>query len=245
MFGDINNSQGERLDYTFHPGRAGERRIVVLGHGVTGNKDRPLLVAVAESLARAGIASIRISFSGNGASEGRFEDSTISKEVDDLGAVFDALQGWNITYAGHSQGAAVGVLRAGKDSRIKHLVSLAGMVHTAAFAAREFNGLRPGMDVMWDKPECPLSQAYLDDMKRIDSVANGARQIHVPWLLLHGTADDVVPVDDSRDIFRNANQPKTLVELQGADHSFSGDVLPLAAERVAEWLGEQPGTVKP
>ncbi len=244
MLGDIRNSHGERIDYTFHPGREGERHIVVLGHGVTGNKDRPLLVAVAEALERSGIASIRISFSGNGASEGRFEDSTISKEVNDLSAVFDALQDWNITYAGHSQGAAAGVLRAGKDSRIKHLVSLAGMVHTAAFAAREFGGLHAGVDVMWDKPECPLSQTYLDDMEHIGSVADHSRQIHVPWLLLHGTADDVVPIDDSRDIFRNANEPKTLVEIQGADHLFSGDFLPLAAGRVAEWLSEQLGTAK-
>lgn len=239
MFGEIRNAQGERLDHSFHPGRPSERNIVVLGHGVTGNKDRPLLVAIAESLERSGIAALRISYSGNGASEGRFEDSTISKEVDDLGAVFDALKGWNIIYTGHSQGAAVGVLCASRDTRIKRLVSLAGMVHTAAFAAREFGNLRPGADVMWDKPECPLSQTYLDDMKQIDSVAGRARSIHIPWLLLHGTADDVVPIDDSRDIFQKANQPKTLVELEGADHSFGGDFLPLAAERVAQWVKEQ------
>ena len=38
MFGNIANSSGERLDYSFHEGTAGSRDIVVIGHGVTGNK---------------------------------------------------------------------------------------------------------------------------------------------------------------------------------------------------------------
>ena len=105
---------------------------MVIGHGVTAHKDRPFLVALAEGLSRAGIAALRISFSGNGASEGRFEDSNISKEVEDLGAVLDALPGRALAYAGHSMGGAVGVLRAARDPRIRALVSLAAIVHTRA-----------------------------------------------------------------------------------------------------------------
>ena len=72
MFGTIRNPSGEVLDYTFHAGTAGSRHIAVLGHGVTGNKDRPFVVALAEGLAAAGIHALRFSFAGNGASEGRF-----------------------------------------------------------------------------------------------------------------------------------------------------------------------------
>ena len=68
MFGEIKNGHGERLDYSFHGGEGD--RIVVIGHGVTGNKDRPALVALAEGLAEAGISALRFSFSGNGESEG-------------------------------------------------------------------------------------------------------------------------------------------------------------------------------
>ena len=79
----ILNSQGERLDVDFHQGTH-LGAMVVLGHGVTGNKDRPLLVAIAEGLSKKGWSCIRFSFSGNGDSEGKFEDSNITKEVDDL-----------------------------------------------------------------------------------------------------------------------------------------------------------------
>ena len=128
MFGDIQNKNGEKLDYTFHCGNAESKHIVVLGHGVTGNKDRPFLVALSQSLEAEGFNVLRFSFAGNGDSEGRFEDSTITKEVEDLGSVLDALNGYTICYAGHSMGGAVGVLRASTDTRIQQLISLAGMV---------------------------------------------------------------------------------------------------------------------
>ena len=236
MFGDIRNSHGERLDYSFHQGEANSKRIVVLGHGVTGNKDRPFVVALANGLAAAGIPALRFSFSGNGDSEGEFIDSTISKEVDDLGVVIDALSGYSVCYIGHSMGGAVGVLRASQDSRITLLVSLAGMVHTNAFAETEFGDVTPDEGFMWDKPDCPLSSAYMDDMARIGSVVDFASRITVPWLLLHGAEDDVVPIGESRQIFEIANEPKELIELEGADHVFSDDSTGAMVTKVVNWV---------
>ena len=63
MSTEIRNKEGEKIDYTFHD--AGSEKIVVIGHGVTGNKDRPLVLALAEGLSNAGISALRFSFSGN------------------------------------------------------------------------------------------------------------------------------------------------------------------------------------
>lgn len=241
MFGIIRNAQGEKLDYTFHPGSAGSKTIAVLGHGVTGNKDRAFVVALAEGLAVAGIPALRFSFSGNGASEGRFVDSTITKEVADLGAVLDALKGHTVGYVGHSMGGAVGVLRASQDARIAFLVSLAGMVHTKDFAQREFGMVTPGGGFMWDDESCPLSQAYMDDLGKIRSVVDLAPAIRVPWLLVHGSEDDVVPLQDSRDLFARANQPKELIEIPGAGHVFSGTATAVMVEKVVGWVKGQHG----
>lgn len=239
MFGEIKNSQGERLDYSFHPGEPNSKNIVVIGHGVTGNKDRPFLVALAEGLAGAGVPALRVSFSGNGASGGKFVDSTVTKEVADLGAVFAALPGYRICYAGHSMGGAVGVLRASKDSRIQFLISLAGMVQTKAFAEREFAGVQPGHGFMWDEPSCPLSQTYRDDMHKIHSVEDFAPQIKVPWLLVHGSEDDVVPIQESYLMFKKANEPKELIEIKGSSHVFAGEFTPRLVEKVVSWVKRQ------
>jgi pimeloyl-ACP methyl ester carboxylesterase len=236
MVTELKNRQAERIDFTHHHGREGAREIVVIGHGVTGNKDRPFVLALADGLAKAGIPAIRISFSGNGGSGGTFSDCTISKEVEDLGTVLDAIKDRTICYIGHSMGGAVGVLRAAKDPRIKALVSLAGMVHTKAFAEREFGMVKPGEGFMWDDTNCPLSQKYMDDMAAIDSVIAEAPKIRVPWLLVHGTEDDVVPIQESREIFAKANQPKELIELKGANHVFAGDHTAPMVSNVVNWL---------
>lgn len=237
MFGEIRNEHGERLDYTYHKGNG--NRIVVIGHGVTGNKDRPALIALAEGLAEAGISALRFSFSGNGDSEGEFTDSTITKEVADLGSVLDALEDYKICYVGHSMGGAVGVLRAAIDERIEVLVSLAGMVHTNEFAQREFGDATPDKGFMWDEPDCPLSQTYVNDMASIESVAKQASKFGGPWLLVHGTEDDIVPIQDSIDILQYANEPTELLELPGVDHVFSGDGSPLMVEKVVAWIDQK------
>ena len=239
MFGEIRNKNGEKLDYAFHIGNAESKHIVVLGHGVTGNKDRPFLVALAHALEAEGINVLRFSFAGNGDSEGRFEDATITKEVDDLGSVLDALNGYAICYAGHSMGGAVGVLRASTDARIQYLISLAGMVDTKGFAQREFGDVTPDKGNMWDDPDCPLSSAYMDDLTAIDTVVDRASQISVPWLLVHGTEDDVVPLEDSQAIFKQANEPKELIVLPGADHVFSDDATPAMIQAVINWIAKQ------
>ena len=240
MLGEIRNAQGELLDYTCAVGANGLRDLVVIGHGVTANKDRPWLVALADALAAAEVATLRLSFSGNGESDGRFEDSTISKEVEDLGAVLDAIHGAGpgsrILYAGHSMGGAVGVLRAATDPRIHALISLAGMVHTQAFAVRKFGDLAPGSALMWDKPECPLSQSFMDDMATIDSVLDPAAAIAIPWLLVHGSGDEVVPLQDSRDARAAAGARPELAELPGVDHVFSGAGTPAMTAVVVPWV---------
>lgn len=239
---EIRNHVGERLDYSLHPGASASSPLVVIGHGVTGNKDRPFLIALAEALSASGIAALRLSFAGNGDSEGRFEDCTISKEAAELRAVLDALPGFRIGYVGHSMGAAAGVLCASRDSRIRFLVSLAGMAHPAAFAEREFGGVTPGAGHMWEDPDCPLSQEFVRDMKQVGSLIGVAPDVRVPWLFVHGTADDVVPLQDSRDLFGVAGDPKKLVTIEGANHVFADPQTAEMTRTVLEWIRSQPDT---
>jgi uncharacterized protein len=237
---DIRNRKGERFDVTLEgvsPDEAAPPAIVVLAHGVTAHKDRPWLVALSGALADAGLPSLRLSFAGNGASEGAFEDAVPSKEVEDLGSVLDALERWGvgrIGYAGHSMGGAVGVLRASRDPRIACLVSLAGMVHVHQFFLTHFAHLVQGTPML-DKPECPWSPALLDDAARIGSVTSQAAQVTVPWLLVHGDADELVPYQDSLDARAAARGRPELVTLPGIDHRFTGAFDDVIAA-VVPWL---------
>jgi len=237
MSTEIRNKAGEIIDYTFHD--VGSEQVVVIGHGVTGNKDRPLVLALAEGLAAAGISALRFSFAGNGDSEGSFLDSNITKEISDLTAVMDFVGdlGKKIIYAGHSMGGAVGVSVASQDDRILGLVSLAGMVNTKKFAETEFGEVTPDQGLMWDDEDCPLSQSFMDDLVAIDTLLEKGELIKVPWLLVHGTADDVVLIDDTHEIYEKAGEQKSKLIIDGADHVFSDpEHMKKMVDGVLEWL---------
>ena len=240
--GPIHNEQGERIafDFTAASEQAiGKAPLVVIGHGLTSDKDRPWSRALSDALAAEGVASIRIAFSGNGESEGRFEDSTITKEVGDLRAVMKQLQSdlpyAPIAYIGQSMGGAVGLLHAVRSDDLRALVSLAPLTHTAEFAERMFGNLEYG-DVMLEKPHCRWNPALAEDLRRIESVLSAAAQVAVPWRIVHGTADDVTPIDFSRELVTAAPPGTDLVELEGVDHSFSGVGIEQLVEAVVPWL---------
>ena len=241
---EIRNRSNERIDHTFHPSTRADV-LIVLGHGVTGNKDRPLLVALATELAARGWPSLRFSFSGNGESEGLFDESNITKGIGDLQAVLDMVpDDVKVAYIGHSMGGAVGVLTAARDLRIRTLVTLAGMAHTAAFVQREFGDLIPDQGFMWDDPNCPLSQAYVDDLNYIGDTLSAAEAVTQPWLVIHGAADDLVPIEDGRAAFEAAMGPKKWLEIPGAGHSFDEASYPEVIDAVDGWLKQIMG-VKP
>ena len=180
---------------------------------------------------------MRFSFSGNGGSEGRFEDSTIRKGVGDLAAVMATVpQEKRIAYVGHSMGAAVGVLTARKRMSPQVLVSLAGMVRTADFLEREFGEVVPGEGCMWGEEGCPLSRVFAEDLRGIGDVLGAAGELMQPWLLIHGTDDDVVPVKDSKDAYAVARCEKRLVELPGEGHSFGEESYQQVVNSIDAWL---------
>ena len=241
----ITNRHGQKLDYRFHESAApiDPRHLVLIGHGVTANLDRPFLKALADGLAANGFHALRFSWSGNGDSEGDFRDSCISREVEDLGSIIDAVTaaGYTVSYAGHSMGGAVGVLRAADDNRIRHVIALAGMVETGRFADTEFGGVTPDAGDMWDDPDCPLSSTFMNDLRSIGSTMTAAQRIAVPLLLIHGTQDDLVPVEEARAMFKSgAGNPGSLVELE-ADHVFNGDAAKSMVDEAVHWLRARTG----
>jgi alpha/beta superfamily hydrolase len=241
MLGIIKNKKGEKIDYTFHYGSEKNRFLLIVAHGVTADKDTPIVTNLAEKVATEGMSVLRFSFTGNGESEGRFEECTISKEIEDLQSILTITteHGWRPIFAGHSVGSAVGVLTASIDSRIQLLISLAGVVSTEVFCETEFGTVTPGEGYMWGNSNCPLSQEFVNDMKQIKSVLPRASGLELPWLLVHGTADEIVPITESNLLLSNVENTRELVEVDGADHLFSGNSTNILADCVIDWLGRK------
>jgi len=229
------NAHQEHIDCVIHEATRDDA-LVIIGHGLTGHKDRDLYVHLAESLSDLGWPCLRFSFSGHGKSEGKFTEMTISKEVSDLQSLLDQYKGSKkIAYIGHSMGAAVGALTVAKEDRISTLISLAGMVNTKAFYDQEFGELIPDQDSMWDESDFPLSCVFQSDLYQIDSIISAVRDIKIPWLMLHGEADDVVLPNHSTELYHSIKGKKKLVPIPNCDHQFS-DHYSTITEEIAEWL---------
>ena len=232
----LRNKYGERIDHALHEGEENSNKLIILAHGLTGDKDREMMIHLAESLAQIGWQVLRISFSGCGNSEGEFTDATITKESDDLSSILDQVKGTKkIAYVGYSMGAAVGALTVAKDDRINLMVSLAGMVRTKFFAETEFNDVTPDAGFMWEDESTPLSQQFMDDLCQIDTIVPAVKELRLPWLLIHGSDDDVVLPDDSLHLYNNLKGKKQHIVIENTDHSFVGHWDTLAGN-IHDWL---------
>ena len=225
---------GEALDYSYHSGAENNHYVLIIGHGLDGNKDTPLILELSNKVSSEGMSVLRFSFSGNGNSQGKYTESTISKGIIDLQAVITRVceQGGRPIYLGHGSGATVGTLVGAKDTRIQLLVSLAGLAET-----KEFCMNIPNPESVDDNSQ--LSENLKEDLKKIKSVYSLSASIMIPWLLIHGSEDKIVPVTDSSSLIPNFEETRDLVELPNADHFFSGESVAQVSGIIIDWIGKR------
>ncbi len=241
LIGEIKNSKNETLEYEFHQGSTRDRNLLIIGHGLGGNMNRLVVRNLALAASSEGLSVLRFSFSGNGGSGGLFEDCTLNKQVEDLKIIVTRMMelGWKPIYAGHGLGSTVGSLFAASSPGLRLLISIAGVVETEKFFSREFSGISADEGCMWEDPEYPLSSSFALDMKKVRSTLTFAANIELPWLLVHGTADLLVPLEDSLSISKDFAEQRKLVEIPEADHVFSEGYMDQMIEVVLEWIATQ------
>jgi pimeloyl-ACP methyl ester carboxylesterase len=222
-------------------GRDEARPAVLVLHGFKGFKDWGMFVPLAERLARAGFSAVSLNVSGSGADDAgtfshpeRFGHNTYGAELDDLGRVTDALASGglgvpaptSIGLLGHSRGGGVAILRAADDPRIRALVTWAAISTVQRWSPDVVAAWRAAgrQDVVNARTGevLPLYPDVLDDIAArgaaLDIEAAAAR-VAAPWLIVHGSADEAVPVDEAERL--KAAQPRAELErIEGAGHTF-------------------------
>lgn len=102
--------------------------VVVFAHGTGSSKASPRNRGIAERLLDAGIASFLFDFTGHGASDGIFEQSTQDQQFDDLISALDFLDGQVFVQTrfvgvnGSSTGGTAAIHAAAEDPRIQVMV---------------------------------------------------------------------------------------------------------------------------
>lgn len=214
----------------------------LLVHGFRGFKDYGLLVAMAERLARAGFTAVTLSVSGSGVdAEGRFAyperfaHNSYTREFADIGLVISTLMAGGLSTGvprslgviGHSRGGGVALCVARETPAIDVVVTWSAIstirrysdaeVEAWRRAQRIYTETRDGLRLPMDYEIVADALAHAD---RFDIEA-AATALARPWLLIQGTADDVVPLAEGEQLAACATDPRfASLFIAGANHSY-------------------------
>ena len=252
------------------PGEQGIYPVVVICHGFKGFKDFAFFPYTSRKLCDQGLAVITMNFSGNGVGDDplnftaldRFEQNTVSQELDDIAVVLDGVasggllgtQGGEqrIGIMGHSRGGCTALVKASEDPRLRCVVTWASPAALGRYpddvlrqwkeAGRyNFVNARTRQDMF-------VNYAYIEDIQANHdrySLDLAVSRLTVPYLTVHGTDDESVPVDAGHRLHSYARGGQAeLALVEGGTHTFgtkqpfegSTAALEQAIDRTAAWF---------
>lgn len=196
------------LSGVMHLPEARPAAVVIGCHGLMANKNSPKQIDLANRCATLGMAYFRFDHRGCGESEGSFEkDTTLENRVADLMGAYHAVRrelGDDIPVGlfGSSLGGTVSLTAAGRIMPFA-IVTLAAPVRSRS------------IDLPPETPQSLKDEVFQEKMV-FDIAATLAGVHHI--LVIHGSADETVNVDNAHTIYRLSRDPKRLLILDGGDH---------------------------
>ena len=204
----FDTSDGLTLQGWFTPPETGAPLVIVF-NGNAGNRgDR---IPLGTGLAEKGFGVLLFDYRGYGGNPGHPSESGLARDARAAAAwVAMKAPAHPVVYFGESLGGAVAIELA-LDHPPAALVLRSPFTSLADVAADHYWFL-PVRALLWD--EYP-------SIDRIGEVA-------APTLVIAGSADSIVPLDQSRAIYDAAPEPKDLLVINGADHNDPALVAGLA-----------------
>jgi pimeloyl-ACP methyl ester carboxylesterase len=220
--------------------------LVVTVHGFKGFKDWGFFPWTSESFADSHIASCRFDMSRCGITEGSetfdrldlFADDTYSVELADLARVVaharavDGLGALPLFIFGHSRGGAIAILGAREIAGVTGVITWSAISELRRWDDETVARWRRDgfleVDNARTKQTMRVSTRLLDDLDahpdRFD-LKTALAEIRLPMLVLHGAADESVPVEEATVIHEEAHNA-AMVVIESATHTF-GAIHPL------------------
>jgi uncharacterized OsmC-like protein/alpha-beta hydrolase superfamily lysophospholipase len=240
---DFRNAQGHTLAALLDRPDGPVRAVALFAHCFTCGKDNKAARRIAEGLKLHGIAVLRFDFTGLGASEGEFANTTFSSNVDDLVAAADHLRQTLAAPAiliGHSLGGAAVLAAAHRIAEARAVVTInapADPAHVTGLLKDQVANiaLHGEVEVTLGGRQFRVRRAFLDDIAEQMLTARIAN-LRKALLLFHSPTDDTVGIDNASHIFLAAKHPKSFISLDGADHLISrGSDAAYVANVIAAW----------
>lgn len=198
---------------------------------------------LADRLARdAGWAVLTFNFRGTGTSAGDFSIGGWLADqraaVDELVVRADVSGVWLV---GSSLGGALGVVTAAADPRVRGLATLAAPAVLREWAREPARFLEHArsLGVFRTPGFPPTPAAWAREIAEVDTARAAAAIPPRPFLVLHGSEDGQVPVEEARRIADAAGESAELRIVHAAGHAIRHD--PRAVAALLGWLDRQDG----
>ena len=240
---DFRNAQGQTLAALLDRPDGPARAVALFAHCFTCGKSNRAARHIAEGLKLHGIAVLRFDFTGIGASEGEFANTTFSSNVDDLVAAADHLRRTLAAPAiliGHSLGGAAVLAAAHRVPEAKAVVTIAAPfdpAHVVGLFGEKIAeiGSKDEVEVTLAGRPFKVRKSFLEDISQ-QNLGEHIGHLHKALLVFHSPTDDTVGIDNASHIFIAAKHPKSFISLAGADHLISraGDAV-YVARVIASW----------
>jgi putative redox protein len=240
---DFPNARGEKLSALLERPTAQPVAFALFAHCFTCGKDNLAAKRIAEALTARGIAVLRFDFTGLGASEGEFANTTFSSNIADLVAAANHLRKMHQAPAiliGHSLGGAAVLAAASQVPEARAVATIAAPAdpgHVTGLFKQQVADIQEKGEVEVALAGRPfrIRKEFLDDVAT-QKLEQCVRDLRKALLVLHSPTDDLVGIDNASAIFTVAKHPKSFVSLHGADHLLSKrrDAV-YVAEVIAAW----------
>ena len=250
----FDNSMGEALAGTLHQPVGLPVGAVIAGHCFTCSRHTGILRHICSDLCDAGFMALRFDFSGNGQSQGQFEQSTWSKQILEMEAAITLMQERGATWiglAGHSLGAAIALLAARRMKTVSAICRVAGRTSGTRpmhflTSSQQQSLARTGQVGFTSRGRAlTLNREFFEDADRHD-LTLATRELTIPMLVVHGDQDEIIPVAEAH-LARAANPDLVALSIvAGGDHMLARtDHQRQVARTVAGWFCRQAGVPLP
>jgi uncharacterized OsmC-like protein/alpha-beta hydrolase superfamily lysophospholipase len=225
---DFRNAQGHTLAALLDRPDGPIRAVALFAHCFTCGKSNRAARHIADGLKLHGIAVLRFDFTGLGASEGEFANTTFSSNVDDLVAAADHLRTTLMAPAiliGHSLGGAAVLAAAHRIAEARAVVTIAAPfdpAHVVGLFGERIAELdnKDEVEVTLAGRPFRIRRSLLDDIAQ-QNLKPLIADLHKALLMFHSPTDDTIGIDNASQIFLAAKHPKSFISLTGADHLIS------------------------
>ncbi len=228
----------------------------LFAHCFTCSKDLRAVREIARRLSETGIGVLSVDFTGLGASEGAFEDTSFSTSVSDLVCAADWLAREHDApqlVVGHSLGGAAALVAAARLPSVRAVATIAAPCdpgHVRGLLAESEDEIEHAGRATVDIGGRPFTirREFLDDLDSHDQMRQRVAALGRALIVLHSPTDQTVGIEQARHLFEAARHPKSFVSLDGADHLLSRPAdARYVADVLAAWAGRylSPGHAPP